>query len=185
MPQPLVFVLCFVAALAVCVGWLATASIKNVPRWARLVVFRRGQTSPKLVFGPGRRFVVPFVDQPVLVDMREQTVRLPRQTVVTRNGSAVGVELQVRYQIVDPLVSETKVADFRGAVAVWAANQLRASIGQTHSADVQARRTRIAEELQVKLAEVVAGWGGRVVRVEIGEIGSPGRSSLVDPAVAR
>jgi hypothetical protein len=28
------------------------------------------------------------------------------------------------------------------------------------SADVQVRRVRIAEELQVKRAEIVAGWGG-------------------------
>ena len=53
------------------------------------------------------------------------------------------------------------------------------------SADVQVRRVRIAEELQVKLAEIVAGWGGRVLRVDIAEIGSPGRSSIADAAVAR
>ena len=184
MPQGVV-VAVLLAALVACLAGAFLVCTTKVPPWGELVVFRWGQTRPGLVFGPGRRLVIPFIDQAELVDLREQTVRMPRQTVVTRDGSAVGVELQVRYQIVDAMTSATKVADFRGAVGVWAANQLRVSVGQTHSADVQARRVRLADELQVKLAETVAGWGGRVLRVEIGEIGSPGRTSLGDKVVAR
>jgi len=184
-PQPLVVGIVIIAALAVCLALAAAVSIKNVPKWARMVVFRRGRTGRDLVFGPGRHLVVPILDDPVMVDMREQTVKLPRQTVVTSDRSAVGVEFQVRFQVVDALLSETSVTDMRGAIGSLATAQLRAIVGRIHSADVQARKVLVGEELHVKLAEVVAGWGGRVVRVEIVNIGSPNRTALGDKPVAR
>ncbi|MGD0019827.1 MAG: hypothetical protein ABSD62_11275 [Candidatus Limnocylindrales bacterium] len=43
----------------------------------------------------------------------------------------------------------------------------------------------LVDEPRVKLATVVAEWGGRVVRVEIGEIGSANGTSLGGRVVAR
>ena len=62
MPQPLVVGIVIIAALAVCLALAAAVSIKNVPKWARMVVFRRGRTGRDLVFGPGRHLVVPILD---------------------------------------------------------------------------------------------------------------------------
>lgn len=163
---------------------MVAASVKFVPQWAQLVVFRFGQSGPSLVFGPGWRFLVPIADRGEIVDMREQTLKLPRQTAATRDGSSVGVEFLVRYQIVDALMSQLKVYNFRACIGELAATQLRATLGQTRSADVQTRRVRISEELESRLAEVVAGWGGRLLKVEIGWIGSPDRTAIGDSAVA-
>lgn len=163
---------------------LAATSVKFVPPWAQIVVFRFGQSGPGLVFGPGWRFLVPIADRGEIVDMREQTLKLPRQTTATRDGTSVGIEFLVRYQIVDALTTQLKVYNFRAGIGELAATQLRATIGQTYSADVQIRRVRISEELQARLAEVVAGWGGRLLKVEIGWIGSPDRTAIGDSAVA-
>ena len=116
--------------------------------------------------------------------MREQTIRLPRQTVVTSDGSPRGIECQIRYQIVDALASEINVNNFRVAIEGVTSTMLREFGRRTHSRDLQARRTGIAEDVHVKLGAVVARWGGRVIRVEITEIGSPSRSVSGDAVVA-
>jgi regulator of protease activity HflC (stomatin/prohibitin superfamily) len=166
------------------VALVAFVSVKSVPEWARMVVFRLGKTGPDLVFGPGFRLVLPFVDRPKIVDMREQTVRLPRQTVVTSDGSPRGIDCRVRYQIVDALASEINVYNFRVAVEGVTSTMLREFVRRTHLRDLQTRRTSIAEDVHVKLGEVVAPWGGRVIRVEITEIGSPNRTASGDAVVA-
>jgi regulator of protease activity HflC (stomatin/prohibitin superfamily) len=171
-------------ALGVCIG-LAAIALKKVPPWARLVVFRFGLTGPDLVFGPGMKLVVPFVDRAELVDMREQTVKLPRQTVVTSDGAPRGVECQVRYQIVDALASQINVHNIRISIQGVTSSILRDIVGSTHSTDVQVRRKKIAEEVHVKLGEEVAQWGVRVLRVEVVDIGLANRTSLGDAVVAR
>jgi regulator of protease activity HflC (stomatin/prohibitin superfamily) len=173
------------AAFLVVLFGLFVAARRQVPPWAQMVVYRWGRTGPDLVFGPGFRLIFPIMDRTDLVDMREQTVKLARQSVVTSDGAPRGVECQIRYQVVDALASQINVHNVRDAIQGVTSTMLRDIVVRTHSADVQARRTRIAEEVHVKLGEAVARWGVRVLKVEIGEIGSPNRSSVGDAVVAR
>jgi regulator of protease activity HflC (stomatin/prohibitin superfamily) len=178
----LVAVLLF--ALVAC-GVMVVLSLKKVPPWAQMVVYRFGKTGADLVRGPGLRFILPFIDHAELVDMREQLVKLPRQTVLTSDRTARGIECQIRFKVVDALTSSITVANLRGAITGVAATELRAIVSRTHSSDLAPKRVLMAEELHVKLGQVVALWGGQILRVEIGEIGSPNIASLGDPTVAR
>ncbi len=148
-------------------------SVRIVNEYARLVVFRFGRTGPDLVKGPGLVFLIPIVDRPVTVDLREQFIEVPSQTTITKDNAPINVDFLIYWRIVDPLKSVVQVAFFAGALQGVATTTLRAVIGDILLDEVLSKREQINEILRAKLDEVTERWGGKVTTVEIREITPP------------
>ena len=58
-------------------------SIRVVQQYEKMVVFRLGRTNESMVRDPGLRFLIPIIDRPVKVDIREQFIEVPSQTTIT------------------------------------------------------------------------------------------------------
>jgi regulator of protease activity HflC (stomatin/prohibitin superfamily) len=159
-----------VAAAAIIVLYL---SVRVVKQYERMVVFRLGRTDPSLVREPGLRFLIPFIDRPVKVDMREQFVEVPSQTNITRDNAPIDIDFLIYYRIVDAMSSVVNVAYFSGALQGIATTTLRAVIGDILLDDVLSKRDQINEVLRVKMDEQTERWGGKVMSVEIREITPP------------
>src|SRR5262245_22635704 len=138
-----------------------------------MVVFRLGRTHESLVREPGLRFLVPIIDRPVKVDVREQFIEVPSQTTITKDNAPINVDFLIYWRIVDPLRSVVNVANFAGALQGVATTTLRAVIGDLSLDEVLSRREQINEVLRVKLDEQTERWGGKVTTVEIREIIPP------------
>jgi len=152
---------------------LVYLSVRVVNEYARLVVFRFGRTGADLVKGPGLVFLIPIVDRPVTVDLREQFIEVPSQTTITRDNAPINVDFLIYWRIVDPLKSVVQVAFFAGALQGVATTTLRAVIGDILLDEVLSKREQINEILRAKLDEVTERWGGKVTTVEIREITPP------------
>ena len=126
-----------------------------------------------MVRDPGLRFLIPIVDGPVKVDIREQFIEVPSQTTITRDNAPINVDFLIYWRIVDPLKSIVNVAYFAGALQGVATTTLRAVIGDILLDEVLSRREQINEVLRTKLDEVTERWGGKVTTVEIREITPP------------
>ncbi len=148
-------------------------SVRVVQQYEKMVVFRLGQTNERLVRDPGLRFLIPIVDRPVKVDVREQFIEVPSQTTITRDNAPINVDFLIYWKIVDPLKSIVNVAYFAGALQGVATTTLRAVIGDILLDEVLSRREQINEVLRTKLDEVTERWGGKVTTVEIREITPP------------
>jgi regulator of protease activity HflC (stomatin/prohibitin superfamily) len=148
-------------------------SVRIVPQWAKLVVYRFGQTNPKLVRDPGLRFLIPVLDHGYQVDIREQFIEVPRQTAITKDNAPLGVDFLIYWKVIDPLMSLVNVTNFSGALQGVAATSLRSVIGDIVLDEVLSQRERINETLRLKLDEVTERWGGKVMSVEIREILPP------------
>jgi regulator of protease activity HflC (stomatin/prohibitin superfamily) len=148
-------------------------SVRIVNEYDRLVIFRLGRTGPNLVKGPGIIFLIPIVDRPVRVDLREQFIEVPSQTTITKDNAPINVDFLIYWRIADPLKSIVNVAYFAGALQGIATTTLRAVIGDILLDEALSRREQINEILRTKLDEVTEGWGGKVTRVEIREITPP------------
>jgi len=148
-------------------------SVRVVNEYDRLVVFRFGRTGPQLVKGPGLVFLIPIVDRPVRVDLREQFIEVPSQTTITKDNAPINVDFLIYWRIADPLKSIVNVAFFAGALQGVATTTLRAVIGDILLDEVLSRREQINEILRTKLDEVTERWGGKVTTVEIREITPP------------
>jgi regulator of protease activity HflC (stomatin/prohibitin superfamily) len=167
-------VLAAVAAfLIVVVLVIVYLSVRVVQQYEKMVVFRLGRTNEGMVRDPGLRFLVPIIDRPVKVDVREQFIEVPSQTTITTDNAPISVDFLIYWRISDPLKSVVNVANFPGALQGVATTTLRAVIGDILLDEVLSKREQINEVLRTKLDEVTERWGGKVTTVEIREITPP------------
>ena len=148
-------------------------SVRVVQQYEKMLVFRLGKTNEQMVREPGLRFLVPVIDRPVTVDIREQFIEVPSQTTITKDNAPINVDFLIYWRIVDPLRSVVNVANFAGALQGVATTTLRAVIGDISLDEVLSKRDQINELLRVKLDEQTERWGGKVTTVEIREIIPP------------
>jgi regulator of protease activity HflC (stomatin/prohibitin superfamily) len=152
---------------------LVYLSIRIVQQYEKMVVFRLGRTNENMVRDPGLRFLIPIIDRPVKVDIREQFIEVPSQTTITKDNAPINVDFLIYWRIADALKSVVNVANFSGALQGVATTTLRAVIGDILLDEVLSKREQINEVLRVKLDEVTERWGGKVTTVEIREITPP------------
>jgi regulator of protease activity HflC (stomatin/prohibitin superfamily) len=146
-------------------------SIRVVREYQRVVVFRLGKCIGER--GPGPVLLIPFVDRPVWVDLRELFIEVPHQTCITKDNVPLQIDFLVYRQVIDAVASVVAVTNFASASQGIAATTLRAVIGDIVLDDVLARREQINEDLRSKLDEVTERWGVKVTAVEIREVVPP------------
>src|SRR5436309_8714329 len=134
-------------------------SVRVVQQYEKMVVFRLGQTNDSMVRDPGLRFLVPIVDRPVKVDIRETFIEVPSQTTITKDNAPISVDFLIYWRIVDPLKSVVNARNFVGQLVGVATTTLRAVIGDFLLDDVLAKREQINEVLRGKLDEITENWG--------------------------
>ena len=154
---------------------LLMMSVRVVPEFGRLVVFRLGRC--RGAKGPGLLFLMPVMDRAVKVDLREVFFEVPPQTCITADNASVSIDFLVYDQVIDPERSVLAVTDFTGAARGLAITTLRAVVGAMDLDDVLSKREEINHVLHEKLDDVTDRWGIRITAVEIREVVPP-------PAVA-
>ena len=164
-------VVVIVGALLVVALFLLILSIKIVPEYRRVVVFRLGRMIG--VRGPGIVIIIPLVDRAVAVDLREFYIEIPHQSAITRDNATISIDFITFFRVVDATMSIVAVADFRGAAQNIAATTLRSVVGDLTLDNVLAQRDQINAVLRDKLDEVTERWGVKVTNVEIREIIPP------------
>jgi regulator of protease activity HflC (stomatin/prohibitin superfamily) len=167
---PLIATAVAIVVLLLLVLWL---SIRVVNRGDQLVIYRLGNTDESLVKGPGLVLLIPFIDRPKKVNLREQFVEVPSQTAITKDNVTIPIDFLIYWRIIEPLKTVVNVQDFVGALAGVATTNLRAVVGDYLLDDVLSKRDQINEDLRTKLDEITENWGGKVTRVEIREITPP------------
>ena len=144
-----------------------------VNQYERMLILRFGKNIG--VRGPGIRFVMPFIDRPVKVDIREIVDRVPTQKYITSDNVVVDMDFVIYYRVLEDQVDKAllDIEDFTRATVNLAFSTLRAVIGDTTLAEALSEREKIRDRLQVRLDEVTGRWGIKVNQVEINEIDPP------------
>jgi regulator of protease activity HflC (stomatin/prohibitin superfamily) len=150
--------------------FLANA-IKVVPEYKRLVIFRLGRCLGDK--GPGLVLLIPIVDRPVSVDLREQVREVPHQTSITKDNAPISIDFLWYFKVFNPTDSVVKVGNFEAASLGMATTTLRSVIGGILLDSVLSERESINNMLRTRLDEVTERWGIKVTNVEIREIIPP------------
>ncbi|HPS42764.1 MAG TPA: SPFH domain-containing protein, partial [Anaerolineaceae bacterium] len=146
MPGNAFLLYCLLGALLVIVVVFLAASIKIVPEYRRVVVFRLGRCiGPK---GPGLVLLIPFVDRPVTVDLREQVREIPAQTSITQDNAPISIDFLWYYKVFDPVQSVLQVQNFELAAQGIATTTLRSVIGGILLDGVLSEREKINTALR-------------------------------------
>jgi len=160
-----------IAILIILILVIIATSIRIVPEYKRLVVFRLGRSIGAI--GPGLIFLIPFVDKSISVDLREDYFDVPPQTCITADNASVSIDFLVYDKVIDPVRSVLEVEDFTGAARGLAITTLRATVGAMDLDDVLSKREEINQVLHEKLDQVTDRWGIRITAVEIREVVPP------------
>ncbi len=147
------------------------AAVKIVRQNEKGIVLRLGKF--KEVINPGLNFVIPYIEQLILVDVREKVINVEPQRVITKDNVSVTVDAVVYYKIVDPVRAEFEVEDFDTAVTTLAQTNLRNLIGDKSLDETFVARDSINASLREVLDEATNGWGVKVTRVEVQKIEPP------------
>ncbi len=163
--------LCVVAFVVVVVVIFLVNAIRIVNEYQRLVVFRLGRCIGTK--GPGLVLLIPIVDRPVKVDLREQIREVPHQVSITKDNAPISIDFLWYYKVMDPTLSVVGVGNFELSAAGMATTTLRSVIGGIPLDEVLSQREHINQTLRAKLDEVTERWGVKVTNVEIREIIPP------------
>lgn len=175
--------LVFLLFLAVALLTVAWKTIKIVPQSTVLLIERLGRFNR--VAQSGLNIIVPFFESPRAVywtntrpgttymDLREQFIDLPPQSVITRDNVMVNVDSVVYWQITDPIKSTYEVNDLVGSLVQLTFTGMRSVIGKLDLDHTLSSRDQINNELRLILDEATDKWGVKVTRVDIKNITPP------------
>ncbi len=159
------------AVIAVAVLLIAAAGFRIVRPYEQGLIEFLGKY--KRTVPPGLRFVVPFVQRMLKVDMREQVVDVPPQEVITKDNVVVTVDAVIYFEATDPVKLKYAVGNFILAVTKLAQTNLRNVVGDLQLDAALVSRELINGKLRQILDDATDKWGTRVVRVEIQRIEPP------------
>ncbi len=166
-----ILIYCLVGVAIILLVIFFAAAIKIVPEYRRVVVFRLGRCIGAK--GPGLVLLIPFVDRPVMVDLREQVREIPAQQSITQDNAPLSIDFLWYYKVFDPVQSVLQVQNFELAAQGIATTTLRSVIGGILLDGVLSEREKINTALRARLDEVTERWGVKVTNVEIREIIPP------------
>jgi hypothetical protein len=145
------FYIALAVVLVLLVG-LVRLAIRIVREYQRIVLFRLGRSLGTR--GPGLVVLIPIVDRPVLVDLREQYLEIPRQTAITEDNATISIDFIIFTRVIDAVASVVRVQYFAGAAQNIAATTLRSVVGDMSLDEVLSKREQMNEQLRAKLDEV-------------------------------
>jgi len=148
------------------------AGVKTVPQGQVWTVERFGAFTATLQ--PGLNFVFPFVDRiGHRMNVQEQVVDIPEQSVITRDNATVAVDGIIYYRIMEPGKAAYQVTFLTVALTTLAMTNIRAVIGEMELDATLSSRERINSQLLIILDAATEPWGVKVSRVEIRKIEPP------------
>ena len=144
--------------------------INVVSQYERMALFTLGKFSG--MRNPGFHLLFWPIQTQVRVDLREEVLDIPRQTIITLDNAPIDIDFLVYMRVTEENASSAvlEVVDYHSAVVGIATTTLRAVIGEIPLDDVLSQRDRINEELRQKLDDVTTRWGIKVTQVEIREV---------------
>ena len=149
------------------------SGIVIVKQFERLVVLRWGRLAD--IAQPGFRFLFPIMYSGRSVDLREQVVRVPTQSYITRDNVVVDMDFVLYYRVMADQAEKSvlEVADHHAAVRNLAVGELRSIVGTFTLGEALSERERMQTQLQMALDETTGRWGVKVLGAAINEIDPP------------
>ena len=149
-------------------------AVRQVSQGSNQIIERLGRFSKTLE--PGLHLLVPFIDKVrATVDMREQVVPFPPQSVITSDNVVVNIDTVIYFQVTNPAWAVYEIANYIQAIEQLTATTLRNIIGTMDMEQALTSRDQVNGRLGSVLDEATGRWGIKVSRVELKSIDPPPR----------
>ena len=162
----------FLIALLVIILIIAFKSIKIVKQAEVYVIERLGKFYK--VADAGLTIIIPFFDRVrSVVSLKQQTMDVPPQGVITKDNVTITIDTVVFYQITDPAKAVYEIQSLKKGIEYLAITTIRDIIGKMNLDETFSSRDGINNKLRIVLDEATDRWGCKIDRVEIKDINPP------------
>ena len=162
----------FLLVLLVIILIIAYKSIKIVKQSEVYVIERLGKFHK--VADAGLTIIIPFFDHVrSVVSLKQQTMDVPPQGVITKDNVTITIDTVVFYQITDPAKAVYEIQSLKKGIEYLAITTIRDIIGKMSLDETFSSRDGINNKLRIVLDEATDRWGCKVDRVEIKDITPP------------
>jgi len=107
------------------------------------------------------------------IDLREQLIDFPPQSVITKDNVMTSINAILYYQIMDPIKAMYEIANLPDAIEKLTQTTLRNVIGELEFDETLTSRDTINTKLRDVLDDATNKWGVKVNRVEVQDITPP------------
>jgi len=156
--------------LAIILLWFLSG-IRIVNEYEQGVVLRLGRFSGLRT--AGLKWIIPFVDRMIIIDMRVTAEQVPPQDVITRDNVSVKVSAVIYFRVLQADRAFLQVTDFLFATSQFAQTTLRSVLGQAELDDLLSQRDKINRQLQEIIDRHTEPWGVKVTAVEVKQVDLP------------
>ena len=151
---------------------IAFMSIKIVKQSEVYIIERLGKFSK--VADAGLTIILPFFDRVrSVVSLKQQTMDVPPQGVITKDNVTITIDTVVFYQITDPAKAVYEIQNLKKGIEYLAITTIRDIIGKMNLDETFSSRDGINNKLRIVLDEATDRWGCKIDRVEIKDINPP------------
>ena len=151
---------------------IAFKSIKVVKQSEVYIIERLGKFHK--IADAGLTIIIPFVDHVrSVVSLKEQTMDIPPQGVITEDNVTITIDTVVFYQITDPAKAVYEIQSLKKGIEYLAITTIRDIVGKMSLDSTFSSRDSINNQLRILLDEATDKWGCKINRVEIKDINPP------------
>lgn len=147
------------------------AGIKIVNQYERGVVLTLGKFSG--MRQPGLKYVLPIFQRMIKVDIRTNTIDIPKQEVITKDNVTIGVDAVVYFNVVDAEKAILEISNYIYATSQFAQAALRDVSGNVELDALLGKRDEISQQIKQIVDVETEKWGINIDSVKVQNIELP------------
>jgi len=147
------------------------SGLKVINQYERGVVLTLGKISG--LREPGLNIIVPIFQRMIRVDIRTNTIDIPKQEVITKDNVTVNVDAVVYFKVVDARKATMEVSNFIYASSQFAQAALRDVTGNVELDSLLGKRDEVSSQIKTIVDIQTEKWGIDIESVKIQNIELP------------
>jgi len=157
--------------IAVIVIILLLSSIRVIKQYERGVVLTLGKFTG--ILQPGLRLLIPIFQHMSKVDVRTNTIDIPKQEVITKDNVTINVDAVVYFRVVDAGKAVLETTNFIYATSQFAQAALRDVTGNIELDSLLGKRDEVSDQIKKIVDAQTEKWGIDVETVKLQNIELP------------
>jgi regulator of protease activity HflC (stomatin/prohibitin superfamily) len=154
--------------IVVAVAIYLLSGFRVIYQYERGVKFSLG--SFRKIYPPGLAYAFPAFQSIKKVDLRVNTLDIPRQEVITKDNVSCAINAVIFYRVVQADKAVIEISNYNYAINQLAQSSLRNVVGTAELDTVLARRDELGESIRKFVDEFTMPWGIHVLSVELKDV---------------
>src|SRR5512135_52349 len=163
--------ICCAPLAAMGLVFVLSAFIRVVYDYQKGLVLTLGKFSG--LRGSGLQLIIPLLQEMRVVDLRIQTIDIPKQEVLSKDNVSAFINAVVYFKIIDPEAALFKVQDYGVAVYQHSQTAIRDVVGSRTLDQLLTDRKSIADSISQAVEKDAHEWGLDITGIKIQDIVLP------------